>query len=103
MFKLIKLFSPLLVCLFLSLQSCSEKETDINDPSSVADFICEKTQAMLDIAEENDLEKVAALQIEVKEMEDRVKAHHGDSFSEFMAKMESELTTNCDLSSPNIR
>lgn len=101
--KLIKLFSPLLVCLFLSLQSCGDKETDLGDPASVADFICEKTQEMLDTAEENDLEKVAQLKDEVKEMEDKVKAHHGDGFSEFMAKMESELTTNCDLSSPNIR
>ncbi len=101
--QIIKLFSPLLIGLVFSLSSCSEKETDLSDPTSVANFICEKTQEMLDTAEENDLEKVAELKAEVIEMEERVKVHHGDKFSEFMAKMESELTTTCELSSPNIR
>ena len=102
MTRTFKLFFLALVLGF-GLQSCGEKETDLNDPESVADFICEKTQAMLDIAEENDLEKVAALQEEVQEMEEKVKAHHGDGFSEFMAKMESELTSSCELSSPNLQ
>ena len=102
MTRTFKLFFLALV-LGLGLQSCGEKETNLDDPASVADFICEKTQAMLDIAEENDLEKVAALQQEVKEMEEKVKAHHGDEFSAFTAKMESELTSSCELSSPNLQ
>ena len=92
----------LVPAIFLGLQSCSEKETDLDDPSSVADFICEKTQAMLDIAEDNDMEKVAELQAEVHEMEEKVKAHHGEEFSSFMSKMEVALIDNCELSSPNI-
>ena len=98
-FYTLLIWVPLLA---LGLQSCADKETDLDDPSSVADFICEKTQAMLDIAEENDLEKVAELKAEVQEMEEKVKARHGESFSSFMSEMETALIANCELSSPNI-
>lgn len=93
----------LTILLSFGLFGCLERGPNIDDPASVADYLCAEGQELMEMAtasEEPDIEAIDAKAEEISLFEAEVRAHHGEGHREFNAKVERHLQENCGIKSP---
>lgn len=83
----------------LTFTACGGGKPDLDNPESVAKFMCDKTKEMMDLAKdlEGNKDKIEALDKEMQAFEEEIEQHHKDGEKEFEGKVQEAFKKVCDI------
>lgn len=98
-----KAFGAIALGAMLFLSACGGKKADMDDPKSVAKYNCDKMKEITELLEAStpDEKKIVEISEEVEAFVKELEAHHGDKYSEFESKIQTEMATLCPDMSPS--
>lgn len=98
-----KAFGAIALGAMLFLSACGGKKADMDDPKSVAKYSCDKMKEITALMEATppDEKKIIAISEEMETFLKELEAHHGDKYSEFEAKVQTETNSICPELNPS--
>lgn len=98
-----KAFGAFALGAMLLLSACGGKKADMDDPKSVAKYTCDKMKEITGLMEATppDEKKIVEISEEMEAFLKELEAHHGDKYSEFETKVQTEANSICPDMNPS--